>query len=105
MGAHDDAVREYRRALALCPTFVDVRTELAKTLREAGDLPAAIRELELVHAEQPRFVPGLLQLGMAYHAAGRADDAAAKWRAALELDPGNRAAKLYVAMHEGRASS
>jgi tetratricopeptide (TPR) repeat protein len=105
VGAHDDAIREYRRALTLCPTFVDVRTDLARTLHEAGDLPGAIRELELVHAEQPRFVPGLLQLGLAYLAAGRPDDAAGPWRAALEVEPGNRAAKLYMAMHDARAGA
>ena len=71
VGAHEDAVREYRRALALCPTFADVRTALAKTLHEAGDLRAAIRELEVVLTENPRFVPALLHLGLAYQAAGQ----------------------------------
>ena len=105
VGAHDDALREYRRALALCPTFADVRTELAKTLHEAGDRDGATRELELVRAEHPRFVPGLLHLGLAYHAAGRAGDAAGAWRAALAVDPANRAAKLYMAMHDGQAKA
>ena len=45
-------------ALALCPTFVDIRTELGNTLREMGDLTGAIRELERVRAESPRFVAG-----------------------------------------------
>jgi tetratricopeptide (TPR) repeat protein len=103
VGAHEDAVREYRRALALCPAFADLRTELAKTLHEAGDRAGALRELEQVRAEHPRFVPGLLQLGLAYHVAGRAEDAAGAWRAALALDPGNRAAKLYMAMHDAKA--
>jgi len=100
VGIHDEAIREYRRALALCPTFADLRTELAKTLHEAGDLPASIRELELVRAESPRFLPALLHLGLAYHAAGRSGDAAAQWREALEVDPANRSAKLYLSMHE-----
>ncbi|HXU64776.1 MAG TPA: tetratricopeptide repeat protein [Polyangia bacterium] len=105
VGAHDDAIREYRRAMALCPTFADVRTELAKTLHEAGDREGALRELERVRAEHPRFVPALLQLGLAYHTAGRAADAASQWRAALAIDPANRAAKLYMAMHDAQAQA
>jgi tetratricopeptide (TPR) repeat protein len=105
VGAHEDALREYRRALSLCPTFSDVRTELAKTLHEAGDLPGAIRELELVRAESPRFLPALLHLGLAYHAAGRPEDAAGQWRAALAVDPNNGAAKLYMAMHDAQAKA
>ena len=37
VGMYADAVREYQRALALCPTFVDIRTRLGTTLREMGD--------------------------------------------------------------------
>jgi len=92
VGLYDEAVREYERALALCPTFVDIRTDLGNTRREMGDVPGAVRELEHVRAESPRFVAGRLQLGLAYHASGRRDDAAAEWRAAQELAPGNRAA-------------
>ncbi len=64
VGVFDDAVREYQRALALCPTFVDIRTELGTTLREMGDLPASIREFERVRAENPRFPAGRLHLGL-----------------------------------------
>jgi tetratricopeptide (TPR) repeat protein len=99
VAAFDEAVREYRRALDLCPTFAD-RTELGKTLREMGDLPAAIRELELVRAEHPRYPPGRIHLGLSYYAANRHDDAAAQWKAVLEADPENRSAKMYLAMLE-----
>ena len=88
------------RALALCPTFVDIRTELGKTLREMGDLPAPIRELEQVRAENPRYPLGRIHLGLSYHAAGRHDDAAAQWKAVLEAEPDNRSAKMYLAMLE-----
>jgi predicted TPR repeat methyltransferase len=77
-----------------------LRTELGKTLREMGDLPASIRELELVRAEHPRYPAGRIHLGISYHAAGRHDDAAAQWKAVLEGDPDNRSAKMYLAMLE-----
>jgi tetratricopeptide (TPR) repeat protein len=100
VAAFEDAIREYRRALELCPTFADLRTELGKTLREMGDLPTSIRELELVRAEHPRYAQGLIHLGLSYHAAGRRDDAAAQWKAVLEAEPDNRSAKMYLAMLE-----
>ena len=104
VGLYDEAVREYERALALCPTFVDIRTELGNTRREMGDVAGAIRELERVRAESPRFVGGRLQLGLGYYAAGRRDDAAGEWRAVLEIAPDNRSAQMYLALldREGR---
>ena len=95
---YEEAVRAYEQALALCPTFVDIRSELGNTRREMGDLTGAIRELERVRAESPRFVAGRLKLGLVYYAASRRDDAATEWRAALAADPDNRAAKMYLAL-------
>ena len=96
----DEAVREYERALALCPTFADIRIELGNTRREMGDIAGAIRELEQVRGENPRFLGGRVKLGLAYHAAGRSDEAAAEWRAVLAADSGNRPARMYLAMLE-----
>jgi tetratricopeptide (TPR) repeat protein len=95
---YEEAVREYEQALALCPTFVDIRTELGNTRREMGDLTGAIRELERVRAENPRFLAGRLRLGLVYYAAARRDDAATEWRAVLAADAENRAAKMYLAL-------
>jgi len=95
---HEEAIREYERALALCPTFVDIRTELGNTRREMGDLTGAIRELERVRAESPRFIGGRLKLGLVYYAAGRRDEAGAEWAAVLTQDPDNRAARMYMAL-------
>jgi tetratricopeptide (TPR) repeat protein len=101
---YDEAVREYEQALALCPTFLDIRTELGATRREMGDLPGAIQELERVRAENPKFIAGRLKLGLVYYAAGRRDDAAAEWRAVLATDPDNRPAEMYLAMLDPNAA-
>jgi tetratricopeptide (TPR) repeat protein len=98
MGLYDDAVREYERALALCPTFVDIRVKLGTTRREMGDVEGAVRELERVRDENPRFAAGRLHLGLGYYAAGRRDEAAAEWREVLALAPDNRSAPMYLAM-------
>jgi tetratricopeptide (TPR) repeat protein len=102
---YEEAVREYEQALALCPTFLDIRTELGNTRREMGDITGAIRELEQVRAENPRFVAGRLKLGLVYYAAARRDDAAAEWNAVLALDPANRTAKMYLALLDPTAAA
>ena len=102
---YEEAIREYEQALALCPTFVDIRTDLGNTRREMGDLTGAIRELERVRAESPRFANGRVKLGLVYWAAGRRDDAAVEWRAALTSDPENRPARMYLALLDPAAAA
>jgi tetratricopeptide (TPR) repeat protein len=105
VGLFEEAAREYEQALALCPTFVDIRTELGNTRRDMGDITGAIRELERVRAESPRFVAGRLKLGLVYYAAARREDAANEWRAVLSADPDNRSAKMYLALLDPKASA
>src|SRR5512138_2743736 len=45
-GLYQEAIQEYRRALALGPAFADIRTKLANALRNAGKKDQAIREYE-----------------------------------------------------------
>jgi len=97
LGLYPDAVREYERALDLCPHFQDIRTRLGTTLREMGAFPAALRELERVRTETPKYVPARLSLGLAYHALGRLDDAREEWQAAQGHEPANKSARMYLA--------
>ena len=96
----EEAVREYERALALCPTFADIRTQLGNSRREMGDLAGAIRELERVRSENPRLVAARLHLGLGYYAAARREQAASEWRAVLEIAPTNRSARMYLSLVE-----
>jgi tetratricopeptide (TPR) repeat protein len=98
VGLYEDAVREYERALALCPKFVDIRTKLGTTLREMGNVPAAVREFEQVKAENPKFAGGRLHLGLSYYAQGRRDEAALEWEEVLAMAPDNKSAQMYLAM-------
>lgn len=98
VGLYEDAVREYERALALCPKFVDIRTKLGATFREMGNIVAAVREFERVKTENPRFAGGRLHLGLSYYAQGRRQEAAAEWRQVLEMAPDNKSAQMYLAM-------
>ena len=98
VGLYDDAVREYERALALCPKFVDIRTKLGTTLREMGNILAAVREFERVKIENPKFAGGRLHLGLSYYAQGRRAEAAEEWQQVLALAPENKSAQMYLAM-------
>ena len=95
-GLPDEAALEYRRALALCPTFVDIRTRLGVSLRAAGNMTAAEREFIKAKKDHPNLMAPRLQLGMTYYTAGRRTDAAREWREVLAMEPENKFAKLYL---------
>lgn len=101
VGLLEKAVAEYKKALELCPTFVDIRTRLGTTLRDVGQLDAAIEELTAVRDTAPDYVPGRINLGVTLFQAKRVDEAKAEWQFVLEKDPENRSAKLYLSMAKG----
>jgi tetratricopeptide (TPR) repeat protein len=103
LGLFAEAVGEYQRAMALCPTFHDIRTQLGVTLRDMGNGVGAARELERVREENPGYLPARIQLGLTYFTLGRSADALTEWRRILAADPGNKTASMYVAMVAARA--
>jgi tetratricopeptide (TPR) repeat protein len=88
----NDAAAEYRRALSLCPLFIDLRLKLSHALRDAGDLDGAVSELRHAVSHAPRNVPAKVALGAALYAAGNAAEAVAQWEEAAALDPTHRMA-------------
>jgi tetratricopeptide (TPR) repeat protein len=102
-GKLPEAMAEYRRALALCPTFVDIRAKLAGALRDAGARDEALREYEEIVRQVPGYVPARLALGVTLHALGRRDEAVRQWEAALELSPGNASAQTYLRLARAEA--
>lgn len=92
------AARHYSRALALAPADVDTLNGAATLSRSLGRLPAAIALFEQQVVRDPGN-PGLLSnLGFAYYAAGRWDEAIARQRQALELSPARLASHYDIAM-------
>jgi tetratricopeptide (TPR) repeat protein len=96
----EDAMKEYRKALRVCPTFPDIRTRLANMLRDSGQTDEAIDEYEGVVQASPTYVPGFLNYGIALWQAGRIADARAQWSRALQLEPDNRTCRVYLHMTE-----
>jgi len=97
-GMFQEAIAEYRRALVLGPTFVDIRVRLAGALRDAGERDAAIAEYEQVVRQNPTYVPARLNLGLSLLAAQRKDEAVKHWEAVLAISPGNRNAEMYMTL-------
>ncbi len=97
---HDGAVEQYRKALELCPDFVDIRTRLGQILRDAGQLVAACAEFERVKVERPNYLPARISLGVTYFALNDKALAKNEWKSVLEIDPQNKTASMYLNMVE-----
>lgn len=98
VGMLPHAIMQFRQALELCPTFVDIRTKLATTLRDTGELDAAIDELMGVRDARPDYIPARLHLGITLWSAERKEEAREQWRAVLEREPDNKRARMYLRM-------
>ena len=97
-GALDEAIAQYRRALELRPTYVDIRVALARVLLDAQRYPAAADELDQVLAAQPDQVEALLLRGLAAYFAGAFNTAMANWDRAAAADPADRRVGVYRSM-------
>src|SRR5262245_43294239 len=71
VGFYPEAIREYQKALELCPNFVDLRTRLANIFRDSGDYSAALRELEIVKTTNSRYAPARVALGVLLFSQGK----------------------------------
>lgn len=98
LARHEDAVREYERALSLSPSFVDIRTKLGHVLREIGRAEDALVHYEQVRDEKPDYLPARLALGVTLFSLERKDEAVAEWEACVAMAPDDRRAAMYVRM-------
>ncbi|HEY1553817.1 MAG TPA: tetratricopeptide repeat protein [Kofleriaceae bacterium] len=94
----DEAVREYSKALDLCPDFADLRVRLGNVYRDMGMYHAAVAEFEHAKKLRPDFAPARIHLGVTLFSLGRRDAALAEWQAVLAIDPTNKSAQLYIRM-------
>ncbi|HWO18718.1 MAG TPA: tetratricopeptide repeat protein [Kofleriaceae bacterium] len=94
----EEAVREYGKALELCPDFADLRVRLGTVYRDMGDPQAAIAELEHAKRLRPDYLPARIHLGVTLFSLDRRDAAIAEWKGVLAVDPTNKSAQLYLRM-------
>jgi tetratricopeptide (TPR) repeat protein len=100
VGLLDHAVKEYRKALRVCPTFVDIRTKLATTLRDQGRVAESLDELIAIRESAPDFLQARVHLGVTLWRAGRVPEARKEWEHVLAADPNNRSCRVYLRMTE-----
>ncbi len=76
-----------RSTVRVYPGHARPRADLGTAFRDAGDLPAAVREWEAALRLDPRQPDALTQLGTVAALDGRWAEAERKYRAALDADP------------------
>jgi tetratricopeptide (TPR) repeat protein len=94
-GRTDEAIDQYRQALALQPTSFDLHSNLALALAQSGHLPEALDELDRALRIWPS-APGFAHRGDLLIRMGRAADALAEYQKAVALDPDNAQARYAL---------
>jgi tetratricopeptide (TPR) repeat protein len=98
LGSYILAVEQYQSAVSLRPDFLDIRTKLARSFMERGQLQKAKEELSNVLAEHPEYVEARVALGLVHYRSGEYDSAAAEWRACLRQVPDHPKARAFLNM-------
>jgi tetratricopeptide (TPR) repeat protein len=98
VGAPEQAIEQYRRALELGPSFHDLRYRLARVLLESGRVLEAREELEQVVTARPNFIDAGAALGLARYLAGDAAGAREVWESCRARRPDNARIGAYLNM-------
>jgi tetratricopeptide (TPR) repeat protein len=104
-GIVHEAIEQYQKAVALCPSFADLRTRLGSLYRDAGDLEHAREQFQAAKESNPKFVQARVLLGVALYSLGDSAAALSEWKEALAVDPANKSAQMYVRMLETPSGS
>ena len=101
-GRHAEAVENFRRAIALEPSFTEAHTGLGIALIRLRRYDEALVVLRTVEQAQPRSARARYDVGLALTALERHDEASARYADALALDPAHREARLALLATLGR---
>ncbi|HTI70938.1 MAG TPA: tetratricopeptide repeat protein [Candidatus Limnocylindria bacterium] len=85
--AFNQAVKAGQTALGFNPDDWLLHEKLGEIYRDGGDYQSAVKEWEQVVARMPRHAGVFNNLGIALNALGRPEEAEARFRTALGLDP------------------
>jgi tetratricopeptide (TPR) repeat protein len=96
LGQNEEAVQEYRKALAVAPEYPDLRIRMVVALREAGRTAEGLEEAAKVLAGHPDNVPAMIQQGILLYLSGKKEKARRAWEEALFRDPTNKLVQLYL---------
>jgi tetratricopeptide (TPR) repeat protein len=101
-GMIQDAIHEYRRALALYDQMPDVRLALARALVKVGQRDKALTELEELIKRAPNQIDARIELGILYFKLGRVNEARGQWETVRQMEPTNRVARVYLDSLDGQ---
>jgi tetratricopeptide (TPR) repeat protein len=101
-GCGAEAAAEYERALALCPTFVDIRLKLGHSFRDQSQHERALTEYQSIVAQNPSYLPARVAVGVSQYALGKKAEALAAWESVLQQAPGHAGAEMYLALVKGQ---
>ncbi|MFO0659836.1 MAG: tetratricopeptide repeat protein [Polyangiaceae bacterium] len=105
LGMLKEATDELERAVALAPTFADLRVRLGLLYRDGGDLEMARRELAAAVHVNPRYSRAQLLLGSTLLALGNTSGAREAWLTVLQNEPDNARAQSYLKMLDESSST
>lgn len=100
-GQVESAIREYRQAVELRPSFVDLRIKLAAALRDFGKNEEAAIECKKAIQARDKFFPAHVLLGVCYYSMGKQAEALEQWQFVLRQSPDDSRAKMYISMIDG----
>jgi tetratricopeptide (TPR) repeat protein len=94
----DEALEQYLKALSLSSRKAELKMKIIECYIRKGDESQAFKELKVLVAEFPQFIPARLKLGLMYYNAKKITDAVQHWESALLRDPDHPVALKYLQM-------
>jgi tetratricopeptide (TPR) repeat protein len=97
-GGLAEAIAQYEAALALGPSFHDLRYKLGRMLLEAGRALDARDQFETIVRERPAYLDAAAMLGLACYLSGDGLAARAVWEECRARRPEDPRVEAYLAM-------
>jgi len=89
---------EYKRAIDVSSTFLDIRLKLAKTYIQLSGYADAEKLLRDILAQNQGYSEAKVVLGLCFYQQKRYGEAQQQWQETLEMDAANIKAKSYLNM-------
>ena len=96
MGQLEDAVKDYKDALAIKPDYSDVSYNLGNVLKDLGQLEDAAESYEKTLAVEPLYLAAQYNLGVTFQELGRLNDAAEQYEKAINIKSDNIEARVNL---------
>ena len=96
-GQRDAALASMQRAAMLNPASLALQETYGRSLIEAGRNADAYAQFEKIITRWPRNADALVDYGMLAHRLGHDEEAVDNWQRAVDVDPGQANAQLYLA--------